>query len=292
MRIVGRHVRERGVKRRSAASCRPVAEPHRRRGELRCGSVAVARLTILGFVVLGQCPDAWVRFWNPVAQRGRCPEAHRPWAAVGGVSMEGVGHATRVLGGRRAPLAAERAGPGGIQSLACPSRYRFGGPAALFARGCPPPDRFLLSKAQAQRTRRLSSPTFTDECGVLAQPARSFAFRRIAEGGRPTRPARGCGPQPHTAIGIARSVLARAWAPDAVRAWRPRGALAASRWYQRSCGALPPPRASPTTGRHRSRAFFIPRKPCIPTVTTSAPSDHEAREECQRLSEATRPLQP
>jgi len=147
---VGRHVRERGVKRRLAASCRPVAEPYRRRGELRCGSVAVARLTILRFVVLGHCPDAW----------------------VGGVSMGGVGHATRVRGGRRTPLAAGRAGPGGIQSVARPSRYRFGGPAALFARACPPPDRFLPSEAQAQGIRRLSSPTLTDECGVLAQPAR------------------------------------------------------------------------------------------------------------------------
>ena len=169
---MGRHVRERGVKRRLAASCRPVVEPYRRRGELRSGSVAVARLTILRFVVLGQCPDAWVRFWTPVAQRGRFPAAHRRWRAVGGVSMGGVGHATRVRGGRRAPLAAGRAGPGGIQSVARPSRYRFGGPAALFARACPPPYRFLPSEAQAKRTRRLSSPTLTDECGVLAQPAR------------------------------------------------------------------------------------------------------------------------
>jgi len=59
--------------------------------------------------------------------------------------MGGVGHATRVRGGRRAPLVAGRAGPGGIQAVVCPPRYRFGGPAALFARACPPPDRFLPS---------------------------------------------------------------------------------------------------------------------------------------------------
>jgi len=86
--------------------------------------------------------------------------------------MGGVGHAPRVRGGRRAPLAAGRGGPGGIQSVARPSWYRFGGPAALSARACPPPDRFLPSEAQAQATRRLSSSTLTDECGVLAQPAR------------------------------------------------------------------------------------------------------------------------
>jgi len=53
-----------------------------------------------------------------------------------------------------------------------PRRYRIGRPGALFVRACPPPDRFLPSEAQAQGTRRLSSPTLSDECGVLAQLAR------------------------------------------------------------------------------------------------------------------------
>jgi len=86
--------------------------------------------------------------------------------------MGGSGHATRVRGGRRAPLAEGRAGLGGIQSIVRPLRYRFGGPAALFARACPPPDRFLPSWARAQGTRRLACLTSSDECRVLVQPAR------------------------------------------------------------------------------------------------------------------------
>ena len=151
----------------------------------------------------------------------------------------------------------------------CPARLRPRGHA-----GCRPP---------------LSQTNVGSWCSPRADPLFDALLRGV---GRPCRHA-GCAPQPHTAIlGTARSVLARAWAPDAVRAWRPRAALAASRWCQRSCGALPPPRASPPVGRYRSRSFFIPGKPCTPTVSTSPPSDHDAREECHRLSEATRPTQP